>query len=85
MGNVQDNQQHDETEQDFEVKKETKETASQNGEPDSPVTNFKICAPQILHLDTAGQPLWLNGWLLPNKFSNDNQQQPGKFDGFIKE
>ncbi|KAJ6089238.1 hypothetical protein N7467_004454 [Penicillium canescens] len=85
MGNVQVNQHHDEAEQDFEVKKEAKETASQNGEPDSLVTNFKICAPQILHLDTAGQPLWLNGWLLPNKFSNDDQQQPGKFDGFIKE
>lgn len=85
MGNVQVNQHHDEAEQDFQAKKEIKGVELQNGEPNSLITNLKICAPQILHLDTAGRPLWLNGWLLPNRFSNDDQQQPAKFEGFIKE
>lgn len=32
-----------------------------------------ICAPQILHLDRDGAPLWLNGWILTNKFDTENQ------------
>jgi hypothetical protein len=46
---------------------------------------FSICAPQLLHLDVAGRPLWFNGWLLPNKFSDDPDLQPVDFESFIVE
>ncbi|GKT52165.1 putative alpha-1,3-mannosyltransferase MNN15 [Colletotrichum spaethianum] len=36
-----------------------------------------ICASQLLHLDVEGKPLWLNGWLLQNKFK-------GRGSGFAK-
>ncbi|OJJ31448.1 hypothetical protein ASPWEDRAFT_54598 [Aspergillus wentii DTO 134E9] len=44
-----------------------------------------ICAPQLLHLDSNGRPLWFNGWLLPNKFSGDKYQKPGNFTSYIRE
>jgi alpha 1,3-mannosyltransferase len=44
-----------------------------------------ICAPQLLHLDLSGRPIWFNGWLLPNKFSDDLYQQPANFEAFIQE
>jgi hypothetical protein len=47
--------------------------------------NFTICAPQLLHLDMDDRPLWFNGWLLPNKFSQDKHQEPGYFEAYIKE
>ncbi|KAJ5625544.1 hypothetical protein N7510_001853 [Penicillium lagena] len=43
---------------------------------------YTVCAPQLLHLDRTGRPLWFNGWLLPNKFSS---KEPGKFESFIRE
>lgn len=46
---------------------------------------FTICAPQLLHLDVTGRPLWFNGWLLPNKFLKDHHQQRARFEGFISE
>jgi hypothetical protein len=46
---------------------------------------FSICAPQLLHLDVAGRPLWFNGWLLPNKFSDDPTLRPVNFESFIVE
>lgn len=46
---------------------------------------FSICAPQLLHLDVAGRPLWFNGWILPNKFSDDPNLQPVDFQSFIAE
>jgi hypothetical protein len=36
--------------------------------------NVTICAPQILHLDLDGSPLWMNGWILKDKFDPENQQ-----------
>jgi alpha 1,3-mannosyltransferase len=35
--------------------------------------NVTICAPQILHLDRDGAPLWLNGWILTDKYEKNNQ------------
>lgn len=46
---------------------------------------FSICSPQLLHLDVTGRPLWFNGWLLPNKFSDDPHLQPVDFESFIVE
>lgn len=54
---------------------------------DSQPTKAKltICGPQMLHLDTAGRPLWFNGWVLPNKFSGDPHLQPVNFESFLSE
>ncbi|PYI13461.1 putative alpha-1,3-mannosyltransferase [Aspergillus violaceofuscus CBS 115571] len=54
-----------------------------SGNPEDP--RFRICAPQLLHLGTDGRPLWFNGWLLPNKYSDDPRQQPAAFEAFITE
>ncbi|KAL4793108.1 mannosyltransferase putative-domain-containing protein [Aspergillus venezuelensis] len=44
---------------------------------------YRICAPQLLHLDREGRPLWFNGWLLPTKWDKD--KQPAKFEAFMQE
>lgn len=54
-------------------------------EPEQPRRAFSICAPQLVHLDGAGRPLWFNGWILPNKFSDDSDLQPVNFESFIAE
>ncbi|KAJ5996621.1 hypothetical protein N7522_008281 [Penicillium canescens] len=46
---------------------------------------YTICAPQLLHLDYSGRPLWFNGWLLQNKFAEAGSEQPGKFEAFVHE
>ncbi|KAF7183913.1 hypothetical protein CNMCM7691_004335 [Aspergillus felis] len=46
---------------------------------------YTICAPQLLHLDRSGRPLWFNGWLLPNKFDKDKNLEPSRFEAFIRE
>lgn len=53
--------------------------------PDLEPTKFTICGPQLLHLDTDNRPLWFNGWLLPNKFSNEKNPIPDRFNGYITE
>jgi alpha 1,3-mannosyltransferase len=47
--------------------------------------NYTICAPQLLHLDRDGRPLWFNGWLLPNKFEPGQEQKPLSFEAFLAE
>jgi hypothetical protein len=47
--------------------------------------NYTVCAPQLLHLDTSGRPLWFNGWLLPNKFEEYGFREPAQFDVFLHE
>lgn len=47
---------------------------------DSEPTNFTICAPQLLHLDTNGKPLWFNGWLLHNKFAEKSKKRFANFE-----
>ncbi|KAJ5099169.1 hypothetical protein N7532_006170 [Penicillium argentinense] len=56
-----------------------------NGTKGGQDLQFTICAPQLLHLGVDGHPLWFNGWILPNKFSHVEHQQPGQFDAFIRE
>lgn len=60
------------------------ETADQE-KPRLEKTSLTICAPQLLHLDVSGRPMWFNGWLLPNKFSDDMGLQPADFEAFITE
>lgn len=47
--------------------------------------NYTICAPQLLHLDREGRPLWFNGWLLPNKFEPGKDQVAANFEAFLPE
>ncbi|KAH2970917.1 hypothetical protein KXW43_008694 [Aspergillus fumigatus] len=46
---------------------------------------YTICAPQLLHLDRSGRPLWFNGWLLPNKFDKGKNREPSRFEAFLRE
>lgn len=48
-------------------------------------TNFTICAPQLLHLDFEGTPLWFNGWLLKNKFADKSKKTFASFDHYLIE
>lgn len=74
MGTVQVNQSQDQSEGD-----PTQGKVDMEQKP----ANFTICAPQLLHLDVTGRPFWFNGWLLPNKFSEDGQNPD--FEAFIDE
>jgi hypothetical protein len=47
--------------------------------------NFTVCAPQLLHLDTDGKPLWFNGWLLRNKFADKKKKKTGEFEVYMVE
>lgn len=53
--------------------------------PELELSNYTICAPQLLHLDRQGKPLWFNGWLLPNKFAEHKNQAPATFEAYIRE
>lgn len=66
------------------LQQETVDSELVNAEP-SPQNTITICSPQLLHLDVSGRPIWFNGWLLPNKFSDDLYQQPANFEAFIQE
>ena len=44
-----------------------------------------ICAPQLLHLDTNGKPLWWNGWIKRDKFAEADAQQDAVFDHYMAE
>ncbi len=48
-------------------------------------SNYTICAPQLLHLDLEGKPLWFNGWLLDNKFADKKQKKFGNFQHYLIE
>jgi hypothetical protein len=47
-----------------------------------PAGNFTICAPQLLHLDRDGRPLWFNGWVLNDKFTTSEYN---RFEAYMKE
>ena len=53
--------------------------------PSVPPTNFTICAPQLLHLDAQGKPLWFNGWLLKNKFADKSKKTFSSFAHYLIE
>lgn len=44
-----------------------------------------ICAPQLLHLDVHGKPLWFNGWLLHNKFAEKSKKRFARFEHYLIE
>ena len=60
---------------------EQEQEETQASSPD----HYTICSPQLLHLDTAGKPLWFNGWLLSNKFADKKQKVFGKYDHYLIE
>lgn len=45
----------------------------------------KICSPQLLHLDLAGNPLWFNGGLVRNKFVDRREWKFGAWDTYMAE
>jgi len=47
--------------------------------------NFTICAPQLLHLDLTGKPLWFNGWVLDNKFADKSHKRFAAFEDYVVE
>lgn len=51
----------------------------------APPANFTICAPQLLHLDLTGKPLWFNGWVLDNKFADKSHKQFAAFEDYVVE
>lgn len=50
-----------------------------------PSKEYTVCAPQLLHLDRMGRPLWFNGWLLQNKFAAVGAKRPAKFEAYVRE
>lgn len=48
-------------------------------------TNYTICAPQLLHMDGKGNPLWFNGWLARNKYKDPAQSEAGVFEVYNRE
>ncbi|KAF3271378.1 hypothetical protein TWF970_010260 [Orbilia oligospora] len=51
-----------------------------------PPEKFTICAPQLLHLDRDGKPLWFNGWILNNKFEEKKKQRKANnFQFYLRE
>ena len=60
---------------------EPQDILEQSDEP----SNYTICAPQLLHLDTEGKPLWFNGWILHNKFADKRKKRFAEFDSYLIE
>ncbi|KAI1076933.1 mannosyltransferase putative-domain-containing protein [Whalleya microplaca] len=54
---------------------------TQSPDPD----NYTICSPQLLHLDTDGKPLWFNGWILVNKFSDKSESKFVELESYLVE
>ena len=54
-------------------------------EPEGPPTNFTICAPQLLHLNLDGTPLWFNGWVMAKKEGDKKKEKFGTFDRYLAE
>ncbi|KAK6527895.1 hypothetical protein TWF281_009160 [Arthrobotrys megalospora] len=51
-----------------------------------PPEKFTVCAPQLLHLDRDGKPLWFNGWILNNKFEEKKKQRKANnFQFYLRE
>ncbi len=52
---------------------------------DAPPKSYILCAPQLLHLDTSGKPLWFNGWLVDNKFADKEKRKFANFESYLVE
>ncbi|KAI1267947.1 alpha-1,3-mannosyltransferase [Xylariaceae sp. FL1019] len=63
----------------------TSAATSSSVAPTSTPDTHRICAPQLLHTDTDGSPLWFNGWLLANRFDPLGKQRYAKMDSFLLE
>lgn len=50
-----------------------------------PLQSYTVCAPQLLHLDTDGKPLWFNGWIMSNKFAEAKMQSGSRFEVYLAE
>lgn len=86
------NQTHDDNDDDEISSEEEQSTMPQReGEhqdlhaPAASKDNYTICAPQLLHLDVAGKPLWFNGWILDNKFADKSHKQFATFEDYVVE
>ncbi|EXJ94086.1 hypothetical protein A1O1_02479 [Capronia coronata CBS 617.96] len=88
-GGGQDPQQGDGAEGvEVEVEVEEEEEPEPQEQPEEKApepTSYTMCAPQLLHLDTEGKPLWFNGWLLDNKFADKKQKKFGKWEHYLIE
>lgn len=49
------------------------------------ISNYTLCAPQLLHLDLEGRPLWFNGWLLKNKYADKTKKIFANFESYLIE
>ncbi|KAI0969586.1 glycosyltransferase family 71 protein [Xylaria arbuscula] len=47
--------------------------------------NFKICSPQLLHLDVDNTPLWFNGWLLVSKYADRSKRRFAPMESYLSE
>ncbi|OQO17093.1 hypothetical protein B0A51_14795 [Rachicladosporium sp. CCFEE 5018] len=47
--------------------------------------NITVCAPQLLHLDTDGRPLWFNGWISKDKNERSGNVDISAFQVFLEE
>ncbi|KAK6505235.1 hypothetical protein TWF481_007152 [Arthrobotrys musiformis] len=63
------------------------ESTTPEGEAQPPKPEkFTICAPQLLHLDRDGTPLWFNGWILNNKFEDKKKmRKANNFKTYLRE
>ncbi|KAI1757859.1 glycosyltransferase family 71 protein [Xylaria castorea] len=46
---------------------------------------YTICSPQLLHLDVDGTPLWFNGWLLTNKYTDRSRRRFAPMTSYLHE
>ena len=59
---------------------------STDSTPEIPeVEGWTVCAPQLLHLDINGNPMWFNGWITSNKFEDEEKQIESRFDVWLTE
>jgi alpha 1,3-mannosyltransferase len=54
-------------------------------EPPEDPDAYEMCAPQLLHLDVEGKPLWFNGWIMDNKFAEKGKRNFAVFETYLVE
>jgi len=67
------------------VGSDTKDPAPITLAPAPQAKNYTMCSPQLLHLDTHNRPLWFNGWIAKDRFSDLHKHDFAQFDSFIIE
>lgn len=75
----------DKVEGDVDADNEWEEIDEEPEEATEEPVAYTICAPQLLHLDLDGKPLWFNGWLMENKFADKKKKKFGKFEHYLIE